>query len=156
VLHPISGVGRFEGSIYAKQGQIRANHSGVICVSASNFNDMAGFQIIPVEHTSSPEMVFPSKSPQWMVVEMNDGEGTAGAFPLFYGLLSSVSNDNQITGEEGEEQVQKPIIVDVKINQEWQKMPTFSLDQDLNLPLQPSAHTALANVEEIRIMLPKY
>jgi len=156
VLHPISGVGRFEGSIYAKQGQIRANHNGVICVSTSNFNDMGGFQIIPFEHASSPEMVNTSKRPQWMVVKMNDEQPTVGSFPLFYALLSPASNDNHITGENGANQIQKSIIVNVKIKGNWRKMPTFSLNQNLNLPLQPFANTALKDVEAIKIILPKY
>jgi len=156
VTHPISGIGRFEGGIYAKQGQIRANHNGVICISASNYGDIGGFQIIPIEHSKSSEMVNDSSRPQWMVVEYIDGIETVGEFPLFYGLLSPVSNDSHITDKYwGYTSLQKSIIVNIKKNGKWEKMPKFSLNKDLSLPLQEFANSALADVEAIRIILPE-
>ena len=56
VESPVSGTGRFEGSLYQGRGMVRANHPGVICVSTSEKRQIGGFQIIPLSHTYSTEM----------------------------------------------------------------------------------------------------
>jgi hypothetical protein len=68
VLKPVAGAGRFGGSEYAGRGRIRANHPGVICISTSDKGDIGGFQIIPRDHSMSPEMTYARTKTQWMVV----------------------------------------------------------------------------------------
>ncbi len=90
VYQPVFGVGRFEGSVYAASGRIRANHPGVICVSTSPIGELGGFQIIPLEHAMSPEMKFARTLTQWMVVGPIDPRTSAiweGLAPLFYEAL---------------------------------------------------------------------
>jgi hypothetical protein len=87
VLKPVAGVGRFEGSIYARVGRIRASHPGVLCISTSPFNEIGGFQIIPRAHAMSPEMNNARLLTQWMVVGPIDGRDPSweGMPPLFMG-----------------------------------------------------------------------
>jgi len=89
VLKPVAGVGRFEGSVYARVGRIRANHPGVLCISTSPLGEIGGFQIIPREHAMSPEMTFARTLTQWMVVGPIDGREPSweGLPPLFCGSL---------------------------------------------------------------------
>jgi hypothetical protein len=68
VLKPVAGAGRFQGSAYAERGRIRANHPGVICISTSDKGEIGGFQIIPRDHSMSPEMTAARTKTQWMVV----------------------------------------------------------------------------------------
>jgi hypothetical protein len=68
VLKPVVGVGRFLGSQYAGIGRIRASHPGVLCISTSPEGTIGGFQIIPRDHSMSPEMTFARIKTQWMVV----------------------------------------------------------------------------------------
>ena len=89
VLKPVAGVGRFEGSVYARVGRIRANHPGVLCISTSPLGQIGGFQIIPRAHAMSPEMNNARLLTQWMVVGPIDGREASweGTEPLFYGDL---------------------------------------------------------------------
>ncbi len=89
VLKPVAGVGRFEGSVYARVGRIRANHAGVLCISTSPLHEIGGFQIIPREHAMSSEMNNARLLTQWMVVGPIDGRAPSweGMEPLFYGDL---------------------------------------------------------------------
>lgn len=89
VLKPVAGVGRFEGSVYARVGRIRANHPGVLCLSTSPLGEIGGFQIIPRAHAMSPEMNNARLLTQWMVVGPIDGRDASweGMEPLFAGDL---------------------------------------------------------------------
>lgn len=89
VLKPVAGVGRFEGSAYARVGRIRASHPGVLCISTSPTGEIGGFQIIPREHAMSPEMTLARTLTQWMVVGPIDGRDPSweGLPPLFNGEL---------------------------------------------------------------------
>jgi hypothetical protein len=68
VLKPVAGVGRFTGTQYADTGRIRANHPGVIDISTTPYDVIGGFQIIPRDHSMSPEMNNARVKTQWMVV----------------------------------------------------------------------------------------
>ena len=88
VEQPVSGTGRFQGSMYQRRSAVRANHHGVLCVSTSETGEIGGFQIIPYEHSFSPEMLSAWGSPQWMIVKSLDGEPMTARFPLFSGVFT--------------------------------------------------------------------
>ena len=89
VIRPLGGVGRFEGTLYQWGSHVRANHSGVIDVSTSDYGTIGGFQIIPWDHAiSSKEMQGVWGATQWMVIAPADGGSKmGGASPLFAGGL---------------------------------------------------------------------
>jgi hypothetical protein len=68
VLKPVVGCGRFLGTQYAGTGRIRANHPGVIDISTCPEGVTGGFQIIPRDHSMSPEMTNARAKTQWMVI----------------------------------------------------------------------------------------
>jgi len=89
VERPFSGAGGFSGSKFQRRSALRANHPGVICISTCELGDIGGFQIIPYEHSFSPEMVKDLKiKTQWVVVRSLISEKTTGAAPLFSGSLT--------------------------------------------------------------------
>ena len=89
VIRPLGGVGRFEGTLYQWGSRVRANHSGVIDVSTSDYGIIGGFQIIPWDHAiSSAEMQGVWGATQWMVIGPTDGASDMGGTePLFAGGL---------------------------------------------------------------------
>lgn len=89
VVRPVRGVGRFEGTLFQERGRLRANHPGVIDISTSPKGQIGGFQIIPYEHSLSPEMRSAWKQTQWLILASPDGGNTplTGTFPLFSGVL---------------------------------------------------------------------
>ncbi|HOX28653.1 MAG TPA: hypothetical protein PLQ76_05805 [bacterium] len=128
VLKPVYGVGRFEGSMYTDVGRIRANHTGVICISTSPVGKIGGFQIIPDNHGMSAEMKNARLLTQWMVIgppSVFDPslEGTAPFFnyfirPVYYKM-----------GAEGRsmDEIMSAFIVQVRLNGgEWQRMPSVT------------------------------
>lgn len=88
VEHPVYGVGRFSGSKFQRRSALRANHCGVICVSTSDVGDIGGFQIIPYEHSFSPEMKSAWEKTQWMIIRSCDGEKMTARPPLFKGVFT--------------------------------------------------------------------
>ncbi|MCI6261071.1 MAG: hypothetical protein SOV63_05370 [Pyramidobacter porci] len=88
VERPFRGVGRFSGSKFQRRSALRANHCGVICVSTSDVGDIGGFQIIPWEHSFSPEMKSAWEKTQWMIVRSIDGEKMTARAPLFKGVFT--------------------------------------------------------------------
>jgi len=90
VLRPVTGTGRFGGTIYAGVGQLRANHPGVICVSTSPYGEVGGFQIVPAVHASDPHLPYVRTVPAWMVIGPLGLPGKSmleGSAPLFSGSL---------------------------------------------------------------------
>ncbi|MDR1966311.1 MAG: hypothetical protein LBQ36_06340 [Synergistaceae bacterium] len=87
VIRPLGGVGRFEGTLYQWPGRIRANHSGVIDISTSDYGTIGGFQIIPWDHAlNSKEMQSAWQMTQWMILGPADGKSMmGGTAPLFEG-----------------------------------------------------------------------
>lgn len=146
VLKPVAGVGRFEGSVYADVGRIRANHTGVICVSTSPVGKIGGFQIIPDNHGMSPEMKFARLLTQWMVVgpPSVDDPSTEGTAPLFSYFIRPVYFP---LGQRGRtlDQMLDMYIAQARINGgEWQRMPAVTGRVD----------DALVDVTHIRILFP--
>ena len=88
VVHPVTGIGYFDGTQYQSTGRIRANHPGVVCIATAPHGVRAGFQIIPLANARSPEMKAAWSEPQWMIIEPIVAEySAAGKAPLFSLLL---------------------------------------------------------------------
>lgn len=82
VIKPVSGSGRFQGTLFQDKGRIRANHPGVIDISTSPKGQIGGFQILPLEHAASREMYSAWKLTQWLIVAPYKGK-FVGSAPLF-------------------------------------------------------------------------
>ncbi len=93
VLRPVTGTGRFGGTKYTTPGLLRANHPGVACFSTSPIDELGGFQIVPSEHASDPELFYVRQIPAWLVVgppgalDAKQRGGLEGCWPLFRGTL---------------------------------------------------------------------
>lgn len=99
VIKPVGGVGRFEGTLFQRICALRANHSGVIDISTSNYGDIGGFQIIPWEHAiSSKEMQAVWDLTQWLVIGHQDGKSKlGGTYPLFkFGFTTGPSSNERL------------------------------------------------------------
>ncbi|MFH1575974.1 MAG: hypothetical protein ABID35_00345 [Candidatus Margulisiibacteriota bacterium] len=154
VLRPVSGVGRFEGSLYADPGRIRANHAGVIDVSVSPLNSLGGFQIVPALHGQDMEYV--KKMTQWMVIGPVDVEDPSleGVAPFFKFFIQPVYQPTDLESADWEEKLLGRFLVEVKYDgsEEWQPMPVFELER--NFPLPGWANSALDKVGHFRILFP--
>lgn len=146
VFKPVMGVGRFDGSVFADVGRLRANHTGVICISTSPVGLIGGFQIIPDNHGMSKEMIYARTLTQWMVVGppgVTD-PSLEGVAPLFRYFLRPVYFRMGAAGRSIEEMM-AAFIVQVRIDGgEWERMPTVTGRVD----------DALKNVTHIRILFP--
>lgn len=146
VLKPVMGIGRFFGSQYADVGELRANHSGVICISVSPKGQLGGFQIIPKGHAMSPEMVNARRLTQWMVVGPLDARAPSweGVAPLFRDYLRPC----WVPGGES-------VYVDIRVKDgPWQPIPPMGFPADETVPLPAWADMALEHVTHIRISFP--
>jgi len=133
VESPVSGTGRFEGTLYQGRGLVRANHPGVICVSTSENRQIGGFQIIPLGHTYSTEMQRMRRMHQYIVLRGVNFEDLTGQAPFFRGYLRPGDmSAEDLTGR-----------VKCKIDGEWQDIPNISGLTD----------NSLANVEAFRIYM---
>ncbi len=180
VLRPVCGVGRFEGTKYAGPGRLRANHAGVIDISTSPLGLVGGFQIIPARHANDPELWYVRTNTQWMVVgPRNLAQNWQGAVPLFAGYLYPSYREDDITGGHKNwlERTLSRCQVLAKVGDgDWDLLPRIALDPDapaqqlspergrlwriktsldVRDPLPAKAHTALANVRAIKIVLPR-
>ena len=153
VLKPVAGVGRFEGTTYARVGRIRANHPGVIDISTSPFGEIGGFQIIPREHAMSPEMTFARTLTQWMVVGPLDALAPSweGQPPLFDGFIFPcyiplLSDAPEHADFPAINRLLSRFYVLAKMrgNNDWGPLPTVTGRND----------TALVDLEAIRIYFP--
>ena len=134
VVSPVTGTGRFAGTLYEKVGWVRANHPGVICVSTSPRGVIGGFQIIPMDHTYSKGMTRTREMGQYLILSGVNGEHLAGAFPFFNGIVRP-GDANLIDRTVGK--------VLAKIQGEWYLFPEMaSWTED-----------SLSHVQSIRILL---
>lgn len=147
VLKPAFGVGRFGGSEFAEVGRIRANHTGVICISTSPRGVVGGIQIIPENHGMSPEMSYARQLTQWMVVgpPRVDDPSTEGVAPMFHYFIRPVYYEMGGSGRTIEQMLEM-FIVQAKMlgSDEWVRMPTLTGRDD----------TALMDLRAIRILFP--
>lgn len=124
----VSGIGRFEGAIYAAPGRVRANHPGVIDISTSPVGMMGGFQIIPRHHAQSPEMKFVATGHQWLVIgPASDAEADwAGQPPFFSGTILPSYRPDDIYGDHADwlQRVLSRTLVEVRYaDGPWEPMP---------------------------------
>jgi hypothetical protein len=158
VLKPVCGVGRFSGTQYTEAGRIRANHCGVIDVSTSKRGKIGGFQIIPSNHGMSSEMEKARTFTQWLVVGPTYifGDPLEGTYPLFSNFLQPKYAPMNLESPTWLNDLLKRFIVDVKYagKKDWQIMPRFWLDPDMDKPLPQWANSALKDVRYIRILFP--
>lgn len=155
VYSPVQGVGRFIGSEKASPGRIRANHSGVICISTSPIGKTGGFQIVPSQHSMSPEMTKTRLKTQWMVIGPKNVEEPSqeNIPPFFFGYFRPRQLKNAILSENWREQLLDQFIVEVKEkNSSWKAMPARWYSLKKKLPQK--ADSDLKNITHIRIMFP--
>ncbi|MFA6450828.1 MAG: hypothetical protein WCX65_15245 [bacterium] len=146
VLKPVAGVGRFGGSMYADVGRIRANHTGVICISTSPLGVIGGFQILPDNHGMSEEMFNARLLTQWMVIGPTSvfDPSLEGVAPFFRYFIRPVYIEEGPAGRTIGEMMQQ-FIVQVRIkNGDWERMPTAAGRVD----------DALKDVTHVRILFP--
>lgn len=133
VDRPVSGIGRFEGSMYAWPGRIRANHPGVIDVSTAPRGTIGGFQIIPRAHAQSPELAYVLAGHQWMIIgPFSDGDW-AGVPPFFSGSILPSYRPDDILGDHDNwaERVLSRAMVQVRFDDgPWELMPRIGFSAD--------------------------
>jgi len=184
VLRPVVGIGRFDGTLYAAPGRLRANHCGVIDISTSPLGKIGGFQIVPREHAGSAEVGYIREQTQWMVVGPADvrdpsWEGTA---PLFAGYLLPSYRSDDINGNHDDWMCRalSRLMVQVRYeNGRWENMPRICIDPQAETdnaddsergrkrlwhiqsslkpysPLPGDAFIALRGVSHLRIVFPR-
>lgn len=158
VLRPVLGVGRFEGTKFARPGRIRANHCGVIDVSTSPYGEVGGFQIVPANHAMSPETWYIRQHTQWLVVGPVSAldpswEGTAPLFSSFLCPAYVPADWQSDTGNPFERMLSR-FIVDCRLDDgDWALLPRHSVE-DPSQPLPTEAYVALKTVTHLRILFP--
>ncbi|HOF88590.1 MAG TPA: hypothetical protein PLZ36_10870 [Armatimonadota bacterium] len=146
VLKPVVGIGRFYGGQYAEAGALRANHSGVICISVSPRGQLGGFQILPKAHAMSAEMISARSLTQWMVIGPLDARAPSweGVAPFYRDYLRPCWTPGS-----------EHYYVDIRVKDgPWQPIPPMGLLADQTKPLPDWAWNALAHVTHIRINFP--
>ena len=146
VIRPVSGVGRFEGTLFQEPGRIRANHYGVIDVSTSPYGQIGGFQIIPWDHAlASKEMQGAWQLTQWMIIAHPDGKSMLGGTrPLFSGGLVPGTFEHETLWDMWSTYGRKPLVMARVDGGEWVKIPEAAGRVD----------DALKRVTHIRIYFP--
>lgn len=147
VLKPVAGVGRFDGSLFTDVGRIRANHTGVICVSTSPVGVIGGFQILPDNHGMSPEMFNARLLTQWMVIGPANvmDPSLEGVAPFFRYFIRPVYFREGKGAVRTVDEWLQAFIVQVRIkNGGWERMPAVTGRVD----------DALKDVTHIRILFP--
>lgn len=146
VVRPLGGVGRFGGTQFQSLGRIRANHTGVIDISTSSYGQIGGFQVIPISHSFSAEMVNSWLLTQWMIISPLAGDlPLTGRSPLFSG--------NLVPGTQGKGNGltdiwwtygRKPLVLCRSQGGKWQKLPSVTGRND----------AALRYITHLRIYFP--
>ena len=146
VIHPVGGVGRFDGTKFQSVGRIRASHSGVIDVSTSKRGSIGGIQIMPLKHAlTSKEMLSAWKLTQWMIISplpnMPDLEGQK---PLYKNSFIPGTQLNDKLPDIFNQYGRKSLILCRIDGGQWQRLPEISGRVD----------DALKNVTHLRIYYP--
>lgn len=146
VVRPLGGVGRFGGTQFQSLGRIRANHTGVIDISTSPYGGIGGFQVIPISHSFSEEMVNSWLLTQWMIISPLAGHPPlTGRDPLFSGhLVPGTRGKGKGLTDIWWTYGRKPLILCRLRGGKWQKLPSVTGRND----------TALRYVSHLRIYFP--
>jgi hypothetical protein len=147
VIRPLGGVGRFEGTMYQWKSRIRANHSGVIDISTSDYGIIGGFQIIPWDHAlNSKEMQGAWGATQWMIIGHADGKSMMGGTePLFAGGLVPGPSKKELLWDLWSTYGRKSLVMARLNGGYWTMLPKASGKED----------EALKSVTHLRIYFPK-
>lgn len=145
VIRPVAGSGRFGGTLFQERGRIRANHPGVIDICTSPEGDVGGFQIIPLEHASSSEMLGAWKMTQWMIVApLSTGKILKGTKPMFSGGLLPGPGKGEYLWDLWSTYGRRPLALVRAGGGEWTMMPEASGRQDY----------ALKDITHLRLYFP--
>ena len=145
VIRPLGGVGRFGGTQFQNTGRIRANHTGVIDISTSPYGSIGGFQIIPLIHAFSSEMINSWKLSQWMILSSTEREvSLAGKAPLFSGNLVTGTQTGEQLGDIWSTYGRKPLSLCRLNGGKWQRLPDHTGRDD----------SALKELTHLRIYFP--
>ena len=148
VIHPVTGVGRFGGTVYQDIGRVRASHSGVIDVATSKRGDVGGIQIMPLKHAlTSKEMLSSWSLTQWMIIAPVPGnKDLEGSEPLYKSSLIPGTQLNDSLPDIWSQYGRKPLVL-CRINGgNWEKLPEVSGKVD----------DALKDVTHFRIYYPSW
>jgi len=156
VIRPVSGIGRFGGTLFTAIGRIRAGHAGVVDISTSPEGRLGGFQIIPVGHALSPEMESAWRKTQWMILGPveKQTELWEGIMPLFCQHIRPAYRADDIKAPDWRERLLGHFLVDTEAGDTRQPMPCLQLGSDPAQPLPTWADEALAGADRIRILFP--
>ncbi len=146
VVRPMAGTGRFEGTLFQRQGALRANHCGVMDFSSSPLGEIGGFQVIPWDHALlSKEMQGAWDMTQWMIIAPADGRSMmGGTYPLFQGALVPGPSKGEIMWDIWSTYGRRSLILIRQNGGPWQTIPPVSGRNDY----------AYKEVTHIRIYFP--
>lgn len=133
VIHPVNGTGRFGGTLYQSGGNLRANHPGVIDISTSPYGVIGGFQIVPLEHGTSPEMAAMWNMTQWMILAPESNSPLAGNAPLFRDYLLPGPGSGEKTGDLWTQYGRKTLVLCRIKGGPWRKLPNLAGRMDHGL-----------------------
>ena len=146
VIHKVSGVGRFEGSLFQNNGRIRASHAGVIDVATSKRDTLGGLQIIPLKHAlTSPEMIYAWNSTQWMIISpLPNHPDLEGYEPLYkHSFISGPQLDDKLP-DLWSQYGRKPLVLCRRDGGNFERLPEVSGRVD----------DALKDVTHLRLYFP--
>lgn len=146
VVRPVAGSGRFGGSQFQASSRIRASHSGVICVSLSERDEIGGFQIIPLKHAlTSKEMINAWYLTQWLIISpLPNNPDLEGKSPLYKNSLVPGTQMNDKLPDLWSTYGRKSLVL-CRINGgDWKKLPE----------VQGRVDDALKGVTHLRIYFP--
>ena len=148
VIHPVGGVGRFDGTKFQSVGRIRASHSGVIDVSTSKRGEIGGIQIMPLKHAlTSKEMINAWKLTQWMIISPLPGaKDLEGQRPLFKDSFIPGTQLNDKLPDLFSQYGRKSLILCRRNGGQWERLPEFSGRVD----------DALKNITHLRLYFPSW
>ena len=146
VIHRVSGIGRFGGSIYQNNGRIRASHAGVICVATSKRDTVGGFQIMPLKHAlTSTEMISSWSMTQWLIISpLPNYPDLEGHEPLYKNSFLPGTQLNDKLPDVFSQYGRRPLVICRRNGGNWEKLPEVSGKSD----------DALKDVTHLRLYFP--
>ncbi len=148
VIHPVNGVGRFEGTLYQDRGRVRASHSGVIDVATSKRGTVGGIQIMPLKHAlTSKEMLNSWNLTQWLIIAPLPGKSDLeGSEPLYKSSLVPGPQLGDSLPDIWSQYGRRPLVICRRNGGEWEKLPEVSGRVD----------DALREITHLRIYYPSW
>ena len=148
VVHKVSGVGRFAGSLFQENGRVRASHAGIIDIATSKRNTLGGMQIIPLKHAlTSLEMKYVWNSTQWLIISPLPGyPDLEGHEPLYkHSFIPGAQLQDKLP-DLWSQYGRKPLVLCRRDGGAWEKLPEVSGRID----------DALKDVTHLRLYFPTW